>query len=89
MANKSTKPITKEGLMEFNQFHNALRILASIDRDELDCAGAIDKDDDTEWNEFRIDPFRWFFKVPDNKALKVWKLMKKRFGRGKGGEKNG
>lgn len=65
--------------MEFKQFHNALRILASIDQDELEATGAITKD---EWEGFRGNPYKWFVRVPDDKALKVWKIMKKRFNRG-------
>lgn len=44
--------------MTLREFHNALRILTSIDFYELVEAGVIDADDTAEWKAFREDPYR-------------------------------
>ena len=64
--------------MEYKEFHNALRIMMNIDRDEMERAKLIDKGDHNQWGTFRKDPFRWFLRMPDNKALIFWDLLKKR-----------
>lgn len=64
--------------MTFAEFHNALRILASIDRDELEQAGVIGYADHDAWGTFRRCPWGWFIRCDDDKAAKLWNLMQKR-----------
>ncbi len=64
--------------MTFAEFHNGLRILLNIDRDELEAAGVIQHGDRRAWGEFRTDPFRWFIRASDERADKLWTLMKER-----------
>jgi hypothetical protein len=64
--------------MTFAAFHNALRILTSIDRHELEAAGAMEHGDDKAWTAFRGDPFRWFIRADDGKAGKVWAIIEQR-----------
>jgi len=64
--------------MTFEQFHNALRILLNIDRDKMEYAGIIDRGDLNAWGEFRRNPFRWFICVPDEKAKKLFSIIKER-----------
>lgn len=72
-------------------FHNALRILTSIDMDEFiqattghDIAPSRWDDRDAameaevSWKFFRADPFRWFIKAPDVQRDAIWALVKAR-----------
>lgn len=64
----------------FDQFHNALRILTSLDKHELIEAGVIDhsESDHSKWIAFRDDPFRWFIRADDESATKLWGLIERR-----------
>jgi hypothetical protein len=62
--------------MTFERFHNALRILRSIDRWELREAGI--EMTDERWGEFCDEPFFWFISAPDADARKVWAIMEAR-----------
>ena len=64
--------------MRAEDFHNALRILTSIDRDELERAGVIKKDDHNAWATFRRDPFRWAIRADDDTYMKLWAIIKER-----------
>lgn len=64
--------------MTFAEFHNALRILMSIDRHELEAAGVIKARDHNAWGEFRRDPFRWFIRADDADAPKIWAIIERR-----------
>ena len=65
--------------MTFDEFHNGLRILMSIDSDELDKAGVFDrKSGAADLNLFYDNPHRWFILASNDKAMRVWELMKKR-----------
>ncbi len=64
--------------MTFAEFHNALRILASIDRCELIDAGALSDDDTGGWLAFRDDPWRWFVRAGDDEARAVWRIIEAR-----------
>lgn len=57
--------------MTFAEFHNALRIMLNIDRDELGL-------DVFAWQTFQRDPYRWFIKACDADARKVWKIIEAR-----------
>ena len=64
--------------MTFAEFHNALRILTSIDRDELEAAGVIKTNDHNAWGTFTRDPFRWFIRADDATAAKLWAIIERR-----------
>ncbi|MCX5495767.1 hypothetical protein OSH11_13720 [Kaistia dalseonensis] len=61
-----------------HEFHNALRILLSIDMHELVSVGVISPDDHTAWAEFRNDPFRYFIRSGDERCRKIWLLVEQR-----------
>ncbi len=62
--------------MSFRQFHNALRILINIDRDDLLQAGI--QLDNEEWHSFRADPYRWFIRASDQHAHELWSIIQER-----------
>jgi len=66
--------------MTFAEFHNALRVLTSIDKHELVEAGVIDSSETghSEWIAFRDDPFRWFIRADDDGAAKLWTIIERR-----------
>ena len=64
--------------MEMREFHNALRTMLEIDRDELVNAGIISRNDKREWYAWRESPFDWFIQARDNQALKIWTIMEER-----------
>lgn len=59
-------------------FLNALRIMTSIDKGELEEVGAIDPGDDVSWLKFREDPFYWLVRAEDRRAEKVWTIIERR-----------
>lgn len=62
--------------MTFNRFHNALRIMLSIDRVELADGGI--RLSDEEWHAFRSDPYFWFIRAGDNAARSLWAIIEAR-----------
>lgn len=66
--------------MKFAEFHNGLRVLLNVDQHELVQAGILRSNDINGWGEFRRDPFRWFIRADDEKAKKLWALVKDRMG---------
>jgi len=64
--------------MRFAEFHNALRILISIDRGELVDAGVIAPLDKVEWPKFRDNPWRWFIAASDDQAQRVFAIIERR-----------
>jgi hypothetical protein len=62
--------------MSFHRFHNALRILLSTDRVDLDDAGL--PLNNADWAKFQADPFRFFIKANDTTAQKLWALVEAR-----------
>lgn len=64
--------------MTLREFHNALRILMNIDRDDLERAGIIGRADHNAWGTFTRDPFRWFIRADDVTAEKLWRLIERR-----------
>lgn len=68
-------PIMKERGMTFDEFHNGLRILESIDRHELVVAGVFEDEADEEWAAFLKSPHRWMIEASDEQATKLWALM--------------
>lgn len=64
--------------MTMAEFHNALRIMLSLDLDELAAAGVIAGDDLKAWRSFRTDPFRWFVRADDDTARKLFTMIERR-----------
>lgn len=64
--------------MTLSEFHNALRILTSIDMHELEAAKIIGVGDINAWGTFRRDPFRWFVRADDKTAEKLFALIQRR-----------
>lgn len=64
--------------MTLRAFHNALRILLNIDRDELEAAGVIPRGDHNAWGDFRQNPWRFFIRAPDPAAEKLWAMIEAR-----------
>ena len=52
------------------EFHNALRILRSIDSHELG--------DPEWWPKFRDDPYRFFIRCNDADRETIWKIVERR-----------
>lgn len=61
-----------------HDFLNALRVLRSIDMDELENAGVIRKGDWETWTRFREGPSNWAIRADDAAAEKLWALVKRR-----------
>ena len=65
--------------MTFDEFHNGLRMLCNIDYDEMERAGVFNATTrEAEWSLFMRNPHRWFIIASDDKAKRVWELMRKR-----------
>jgi hypothetical protein len=62
----------------FRDFRNRLRVLTSIDMDELAAVGVLDNCAD--WQAFSRDPFRWFVRAGDERAERLWRLIEVRSG---------
>ena len=62
--------------MTFEKFHNALRIMRSIDLHEIEVSG-IDIES-FNWPSFREDPYTWFIRSSDKDAVAVWKIIEAR-----------
>ena len=63
---------------EFRAFHNRLRVLFSIDMDELESAGVIQVGDTAAWNTFASDPVRFFLRCDLATVAKLWALIEAR-----------
>lgn len=60
------------------EFSNALRIMTSLDRHELEHAGVLPIGDHNAWGTFRRDPFRWFIRADDDAAKRLFELIQSR-----------
>lgn len=67
-------------MMTLAEFHNGLRILTNLDFSDLVKAGVLtdDADGDSEWEDFRDNPWKWMIRADDDEAAKLWALMVKR-----------
>lgn len=63
--------------MDLPRFLNALKILRSIDRDELQSAG-VDVHDDRRWVEFREWPITFLLRASDADQERVWAIIEAR-----------
>jgi hypothetical protein len=68
--------------MIFEDFHRTLRLLATVDMQELVDAEAIHEGDLPTWNAFRADPLRWLLRADDDTAHAVWAAMQRHKRRG-------
>lgn len=64
--------------MTMREFHNALRVLLSIDMHELEHAGAIRHGDRNPWGTFRRDPYRFFVRAADTTVERLWTIIERR-----------
>ena len=64
--------------MTFEEFHNALRILTSIDCHELEEAGVIRAGDLAAWGAFRLHPYQWFVRADDAAARALFGIIERR-----------
>ncbi len=64
--------------MNQREFHNLLRVMISIDRDELVTFGVMQANDTDGWRAFSDGPYRWFIKAPDAQADNLWRLLESR-----------
>ena len=62
--------------MNFNHFHNALRVLRSIDRHEFDEVEY--SLTDNEWQRFRDNPYHFFIQAPDALAKGIFGIIESR-----------
>jgi hypothetical protein len=76
-----------DSALTFSTFHNALRIMLNIDRDELVKAGVVpdivahpEKHfvADEAWRQFNDSPYRFFIRIPTGQAQALWKLIESR-----------
>ena len=59
--------------MEKREFHNALRVLRSIDRDEIDARMTV-----RDWERFRDGPYEFFIKCDDQTCDAIWTATQRR-----------
>lgn len=64
--------------MDKKEFHNALKVMASIDMDELVNAGVIQSGDFITWGEFRENPYHFFICSADDVAKRIWGVLMER-----------
>ena len=76
--------------MNEKQFHNALRIIRSIDEHELRIAGVIDENWGTpeassrnQISSFMLDPYGEVLRMPRDNFTKLWALIESRQPRSK------
>lgn len=58
-------------VMTFDEFHNALRVLRSIDQHETGLG-------DAEYRRFGDDPYGWFIRAPEEQARALWAVVLQR-----------
>lgn len=58
-------------------FHNRLRILMCIDKQELVEAGVLADDDTLWWKEFQNDPYRTFVRCNDETCTKLFGIIQR------------
>lgn len=66
--------------MTFEEFHNALRIMRSIDLHELQAVGLWTDDVKLghQWIQFRNDPYNFFTRADEDTARKIWQVIENR-----------
>jgi hypothetical protein len=69
----SIDELSADSHARFRDFWNRLRILTSIDMDELAAVGVLDNS--VDWQAFSRDPFWWFVGAGDERAERLWRLI--------------
>src|SRR5438552_3451741 len=64
--------------MNFREFHTALRVLATLNRQDLVDADAIDQGDAVAWDAFNADPLLWILRADERRAGALWQAMQRR-----------
>jgi hypothetical protein len=72
VANQEIKPMLRS--TPFRAFHNALRILRSLDYHEVSFLN----DDDHSWAAFYKDPYEFFITTSDSNASLIWAAIQRR-----------
>lgn len=67
--------------MDLRGFNNRLRVMASIDRDEMVAAGIDEMLNDPAWRSFSGSPWRWLISASDDAAAKLWTVIERRCAR--------
>lgn len=62
--------------IELRVFHNRMKLLQAIDREELDNAGVCMTD--RAWAHFRTDPWRYFIQTGDDIRAAIWSVIENR-----------
>lgn len=68
----------------FRDFHNRLRIMRSIDLDELQSVGLMFNANPqnhgarVKWRRFQSNPASYLIECSDSEALKIWSLIERR-----------
>jgi hypothetical protein len=71
-------PPTKRShqVMSKTEFHNALRILHSIDLHELQTVGLwLNPDNIASWVKFQDNPYLFFIRADDETSDKIWQVV--------------
>ena len=64
--------------MSFEEFHSALRVLATLNMQDLVDADVIDQSDNAGWDAFTADPLLWILRADERSAAAVWLAMERR-----------
>jgi hypothetical protein len=64
--------------MNFEEFHGALRVLATLNMQDLVDADAIDQSDDVAWNAFQADPLLWILRADQRRSAALWEALRRR-----------
>jgi len=64
--------------MILREFHSTLRVLATLNMQDLVDAGAIDQSDDAAWNAFKADPLLWILCADERCSVGLWRAMERR-----------
>ena len=73
-----TAPAESSTDLALDRFHNALRIMRSIDMVEMVAAGIIPSGDIAAYRKFADDPYYWFIIASDEDARRVWAIIQSR-----------
>ncbi len=64
--------------LSLRRFHNALRIMNCLDRDELVRGGVLAAGDGPGWHRFRSNPAIFMVRADDETAARLWRLIEGR-----------
>jgi hypothetical protein len=73
----ATANVHRGPLMTYDDFHEYLRLLSQLQRQELIHLHAFTEDDYQAWADFRRDPLRWLLRADDHRAAAVWSAIER------------